>query len=223
VILRMILQTGTWLVFTGAIVFFAAGRIDWRPGWDFLTIMGVSSFAVGFWLAKRDPGLLAKRLGPLVQKDQTPADKIVLPVALVLFYIWLVVMALDGGRFGWSRVPIWLQALGAVLMISTMVICARVFRENSFAAPVVKIQADQTVISTGPYAIVRHPMYAGALPLFVGGPLVMNSWWGLAFLPLAVLGFAARIRIEERTLRGEFEGYAAYAARVGYRLLPLVW
>lgn len=110
-----------------------------------------------------------------------------------------------------------------MLVIATMIICTLVFRENSFAAPVVKIQDGQTVISTGPYAIVRHPMYAGALPLFVGAPLMMNSWWGLAFLPLAVFGLAGRVRIEERTLRGELAGYDAYAARVRYRLLPLVW
>jgi protein-S-isoprenylcysteine O-methyltransferase Ste14 len=87
----------------------------------------------------------------------------------------------------------------------------------------VKIQAGQTVISTGPYAIVRHPMYAGALPLFIGVPLLLNSWWGLVFFPIALLGLAGRVRIEERMLRRDLRGYDAYAGRVRYRLLPLVW
>lgn len=133
-ILRMVLQTGAWLIFTGAIVFFAAGRIDWLPGWDFVIVMGIASFGIGGWLAVSDPALLAERLGSLVQKDQTPADRIAMPAAMLLFYVWLVVMALDGGRFGWSHVPAWVQGLGAALVIATMVICTLVFRENSFAA-----------------------------------------------------------------------------------------
>jgi protein-S-isoprenylcysteine O-methyltransferase Ste14 len=120
-------------------------------------------------------------------------------------------------------VPIWAQGVGALLMISTMIAVAMVFRENSFAAPVVKIQEGQTVISTGPYALVRHPMYASAIPLFIGGPLVMNSWWGLVFLPVYLLGIGWRVRLEERTLRDELAGYDDYARRVRYRLAPLVW
>jgi protein-S-isoprenylcysteine O-methyltransferase Ste14 len=222
-VLRMSLQTGTWLAVTAAVLFFAAGRIDWRPGWDFLVVMGVSTFGIGFWLARRDPSLLAKRLGSPVQKDQAPADKIFMPAALAAFYLWLVVMALDSGRFGWSRVPGWAQALGGLLVIATMALCSLVFRENSFAAPVVKIQAGQTVIATGPYAIVRHPMYAGALPLFVGAPLLLGSWWGLAFAPLFVLGIGWRAVMEEKTLRIALGGYDDYARQVRYRLAPFVW
>lgn len=222
-ILRMIVQTGLWLVFTGAILFGAAGRIGWAPGWEFLAVLGVSSFGMGLWLALRDPRLLAERLGPLVQKDQTAADKVVMPAALILFYAWLVVMALDGGRFGWSHVPAAARVVGGALVAATFILCVVVFRENSFAAPVVKIQQGQTVVSTGPYAVVRHPMYASALPLFIGAPLLLNSWWGFGFLPIAVLGLAGRIRIEELTLRTSLAGYDAYAGRVRYRLLPLVW
>ena len=219
----MVLHTGLWLVFTGALMFCAAGRVEWRQGWAFLVVMGVSSFAMGFWLARRDPALLAKRMGPLVQKGQTGADKLFLPIALVLFYVWLVLMALDGGRFGWSSVPVWMQALGAGLMVASMLLCAWVFRENSFAAPVVKVQAGQSVISTGPYALVRHPMYAGAIKLFVGAPLLLGSWWGLLVLPVYLIGIGWRARHEEKTLIDALPGYADYVAQVRWRLAPLIW
>jgi protein-S-isoprenylcysteine O-methyltransferase Ste14 len=132
-------------------------------------------------------------------------------------------MALDGGRFGWSSVPVWAQAAGAVLIVLSMLLVARVFRENSFAAPVVKIQAGQSVISTGPYAIVRHPMYAAAIPIFIGMPLLLGSWWGFLMLPVYLLGVGWRARLEEKTIRDALQGYDDYAARVRYRLIPLVW
>jgi protein-S-isoprenylcysteine O-methyltransferase Ste14 len=133
------------------------------------------------------------------------------------------VMALDGGRFGWSSVPVWLQAVGAGLIAASMLLCAWVFRENSFAAPVVSVQDGQRVISTGPYAIVRHPMYAGAIPLFIGAPLLLSSWWGLVLSPVYLIGVGWRARLEERTLIDALPAYDAYAARVRYRLVPLVW
>ena len=219
----MILQTGVWLVFMGAILFFAAGTVNWPGGWAFLAIMGVMSFAAGFWLAARDPGLLDQRLGGIVQKDQPLADKLLSPALFVLFFGWLVFMAFDAARFGWSRAPVWAQGLGGLLTLSTFGLVYFVFRENRFAAPVVKIQAAQTVISTGPYALVRHPMYASVIPLFLGVPPLLGSWWGLAFTPVWIGALAARALIEEKTLRADLAGYEDYARRVRYRLIPLVW
>jgi protein-S-isoprenylcysteine O-methyltransferase Ste14 len=128
-------------------------------------------------------------------------------------------------RFAWSSVPGWVQALGALILCVGVWICYRVMRENSFAAPVVKIQKErgQTVISTGPYRYVRHPMYFGALFFFIGTSLLLGSWWGLAFA-LAIIGLLCiRIPIEEKALRAGLQGYDDYAARVRYRLIPLVW
>jgi protein-S-isoprenylcysteine O-methyltransferase Ste14 len=223
VIARMILQTGAALACIGAVMFVAAGTFHWPGGWAYLALMGLLSFAAGFWLAGRDPALLAQRLGAVVQKDQPLADKIFTPALFGLFFVWMVFMALDAVRFGWSHAPVWAQGLGGLLTISTFAVAAWVFRENSFAAPVVKIQAGQTVISTGPYALVRHPMYAGAIPYFFGVPLLLGSFWGLAFAPVWIAGLAVRALIEEKTLRAELSGYDAYAARVRYRLVPGVW
>lgn len=134
-------------------------------------------------------------------------------------------MSLDAARFGWSHVPLWLQALGALAIAFSMYIMFVIMRTNSFAVPVVKIQAErgQRVISDGPYAIVRHPMYSGALLLILGTPLLLGSWWGLALAPALILLFAVRAVMEERTLMAELPGYADYAARVRHRLVPFVW
>jgi protein-S-isoprenylcysteine O-methyltransferase Ste14 len=134
-------------------------------------------------------------------------------------------MALDAVRFGWSVVPLWVQALGVLAIAVSMYIMFLIMRTNSFAAPVVKIQAARghRVISDGPYAVVRHPMYGGAVLLILGIPLLLGSWSGLALSPLLVLLFATRAVKEERTLMAELPGYADYAARVRYRLVPMVW
>jgi len=133
-------------------------------------------------------------------------------------------MGLDR-RYGWSSVPVGLQALGAIGVFLSVYLGYLTFRENSFASPVVKIQTERahSVVTTGPYAYVRHPMYAGALFHFVGVPLLLGSWWGLAFLPAFVGLFAIRIGIEERTLRTALKGYDDYAARVRYRIIPWIW
>ncbi len=121
--------------------------------------------------------------------------------------------------------PLWLQVLGAIAIAVSMYIMYLIMRTNSFAAPVVKIQAERghRVISDGPYAIVRHPMYGGTLLLIVGIPLLLGSWWGLALSPRLILLFAVRAVMEERTLMAELPGYTDYAARVRYRLVPFLW
>jgi protein-S-isoprenylcysteine O-methyltransferase Ste14 len=159
-----------------------------------------------------------------VQKGQPTADKFLLIALFLSLAGWLVFMGL-GRRFGWSVVPAWAQVLGALGVAVCLWIGYRAMRENSFAAPVVKIQKErgQRVIDTGPYSYVRHPLYAGALFFFVGMPPLLSSWWGLAPTPAFVLLLAARIRLEEKTLRAGLEGYDAYTGRVRYRLVPLIW
>jgi protein-S-isoprenylcysteine O-methyltransferase Ste14 len=138
--------------------------------------------------------------------------------------LWLVAMGLDRRHLA-SDTLVPLQVLGLVLYLTSTLFTMWVFRANSFAAPVVKLQAEraQRVISTGPYAHVRHPMYSGMILFFAGVPLLLGSWWGLAMTPLLLALLAVRILIEERTLREGLPGYAEYAARVRYRLLPGVW
>jgi protein-S-isoprenylcysteine O-methyltransferase Ste14 len=145
-------------------------------------------------------------------------------VFIVAMLGWLVAMGLDRRHLASGMNVAW-QALGFALFLASTLFTLWVFRENSFAAPVVKLQADraQHVISTGPYTHVRHPMYSGMILFFASVPLILGSWRGLAIAPLFLVLLAVRIRIEERTLIAGLPGYADYAARVRYRLVPGMW
>jgi protein-S-isoprenylcysteine O-methyltransferase Ste14 len=134
-------------------------------------------------------------------------------------------MALDAQRWHTSDMPAVLNVAGGALVIAGFLATLFVFRENSFAAPVVRVQAEREhrVIDTGPYAIVRHPMYAAALLYLAGMPLLLGSWYGLFVMPLFVAGMAPRAVFEERLLRRDLPGYADYMSRVRYRLVPGIW
>jgi protein-S-isoprenylcysteine O-methyltransferase Ste14 len=222
---RFLLRTVLYLVFLGVILFGAAGTFAWSEAWIYLALSGVLSFGGGLWLARHDPGLLAERLGSLIQRDQKGWDKLFMSVMLALWVGWLVLIALDAKRYHWSDVPLALQIAGFTLICVGSYLVGLTFRENSYAAPVVKIQKERghRVVTTGPYAYVRHPMYAGALFFVVGAPLLLGSWWGLAGAAGLVLLIGMRAVLEERTLKAELDGYADYAARVRYRLVPHLW
>jgi protein-S-isoprenylcysteine O-methyltransferase Ste14 len=134
-------------------------------------------------------------------------------------------MAADAARWRWSTMPVSVQWVGCALLFVTLLFMHWTMRANSYAAPVVKIQKErnQKVITTGPYAIVRHPLYFGALFYVAATALVLGSYWGLIFVPLTALGFALRIGIEEKALREGLEGYDDYARRLPWRLIPYVW
>ncbi|UPK38792.1 isoprenylcysteine carboxylmethyltransferase family protein [Bradyrhizobium sp. 186] len=223
-IARLLLQNTIVTVAMGALLFACAGTLHWPSAWVFLITSALLGPLCGWWLYRVDPALLAERLRPVLQKDQPAADKVFMAVFVVAMLAWLALMGLDRRQLA-SDMPVALQALGFVLFLLSMLFTLWVFRENSFAAPVVKLQAQraQRVISTGPYAHVRHPMYSGMILFFAGAGLLLGSWWGLAMVPLFLVLFAVRIRIEERTLREGLPGYSDYVTRVRYRLLPGVW
>jgi protein-S-isoprenylcysteine O-methyltransferase Ste14 len=223
-IARLLLQNTIFVVGMGALLFASAGTLHWPSAWVLLVTSALLGPLCGWWLYRIDPALLAERLRPVVQRDQPAADKMFMTIFVVAMLAWLVAMGIDR-RLQSSDMPAALQALGFVLFLLCTLFTMSVFRENSFAAPVVKLQAEraQRVISTGPYAHVRHPMYSGLMMFFAGVPLLLGSWWGLAMLPLFLALLAVRIGIEERTLREGLPGYADYAARVRYRLVPGVW
>jgi protein-S-isoprenylcysteine O-methyltransferase Ste14 len=222
---RFLLRTVLYLVFLGVILFGAAGTFAWPEAWIYLALSGAVSFGGGLWLARHDPGLLAERLGSLIQRDQKGWDKLFMSVMLALWIGWLVLIPLDAKRYHWSDVPLALQIAGFALICAGSYLVGLTFRENSYAAPVVKIQKERghRVVTTGPYAYVRHPMYAGALFFVVGAPLLLGSWWGLAGAAGLVLLIGIRAVLEERTLKAELDGYADYATRVRYRLVPHLW
>jgi protein-S-isoprenylcysteine O-methyltransferase Ste14 len=223
-IARLFLQNSIFAIAVGAVLFASAGTLHWPGAWVLLITSIVLGPLCGWWLYRLDPALLAERLKPIIQKQQPAADKVFMTAFVLAILAWLVTMGLER-RQSASDMPLVLEALGLALLLLSTVFILWVFRENSFAAPVVKLQAEraQHVVSTGPYAYVRHPMYSGMMLFFIGVPLLLSSWWGIAIVPLFLLLFAIRIRIEERTLREGLRGYADYAARVRYRLLPGVW
>jgi protein-S-isoprenylcysteine O-methyltransferase Ste14 len=222
---KLIVQTFIWFGVIGLVLFLAAGTLDWPGAWAYLVEMVALSLAGGLLLARHDPDLLKERLASPIQKDQPLADKILLPILLLFMAGAIVLMAFDAVRFEWSYVPPWLQVIGGLLLLLSVAFIYRAMRENSFAAPVVKIQKErgQTVISTGPYSVVRHPFYTGALVYLVGTSLLLGSWWGLVAVLFVAALLCVRIGIEERALRVGLEGYDDYARRVRYRLIPLVW
>jgi len=224
-VINVIVQTIVWFGFMGAIIFGAAGTIDYVGGWLYLSAMIAISVVLGVYFARIDPGLLRERLEPPIQKDQPLADKLILIPLLLLLFGGMGFMAADAARWRWSTMPPSVQWAGCVLLLAAILFMSWTMRTNSFAAPVVKIQKErgQTVITTGPYAIVRHPLYFGALFYVAGTSLVLGSWWGFAMVPLVAFGFAIRIRVEEKALHEGLQGYADYARRVRWRLIPFVW
>ena len=217
-----------WLVVgflaTALALFLAAGTIAWSAGWiDLILFYGWLLVGIVL-LLKYNPGLLEERLS-LSQPNQKAWDKVFLLLFELFFFAWLVLMPLDAVRFHWSRMPLFLQVIGVVALVGSFFLISLTFRENSFLSPMVRIQEErnQTVISTGPYHYVRHPMYAGGLLLFLGTPLLLGSWYGLLLFLLFLPGIAVRAVLEERVLRKELPGYDAYMAQIKYRLIPYVW
>ncbi|MCK1745530.1 isoprenylcysteine carboxylmethyltransferase family protein [Bradyrhizobium sp. 139] len=223
-IAKLLLQNTISTVAMGALLFASAGTLQWPSAWVFLATCALLGPLCGWWLYRVDPALLAERLRPVLQRDQPAADKVFMTVFVFAMLAWLVAMGLDRRTLA-SDMPVAFQVLGLVLFLLSMLFVLWVFRENSFAAPVVKLQAEraQRVISTGPYAHVRHPMYSGVILFFAGVPLLLGTWWGLVMVPLILVLFAIRIGIEERTLREGLPGYSDYVTRVRYRLLPGIW
>jgi protein-S-isoprenylcysteine O-methyltransferase Ste14 len=223
-ITKLLLQNLFWVAGMGGLLCLSAGTLQWPAVWVFLATVAISGVAGGLWLARTDPALLAERMRPVMQANQPAADKAFILVFGCTSLLWFVAMGLDR-RVHASFMPLALQALGLAMLLASTGFILWVMRENSFAAPVVKVQADRGhhVVSTGPYALVRHPMYSGAVLFCIGAALLLGSWWGVLISPVFAVLFAIRTGIEERTLAADLPDYADYAARVRYRLLPGVW
>jgi protein-S-isoprenylcysteine O-methyltransferase Ste14 len=212
----------TGAVAMAGLLFLSAGTLDYWQAWVFIAVFVVASAATTVYLAVHDPKLLERRMkvGPGAEKEKT--QKIIMVLAITGFVTLLVVPALDH-RFGWSRVPFYLSVAADALIALSFLFTFFVFRENSYGASTIQIADDQKVISTGPYALVRHPMYAGALVMLAATPLALGSWWGLVILPLIVAALIWRLLDEERFLERNLPGYVEYKNKVRYRLIPYVW
>lgn len=223
-IARLLLQNLIWVAGLGALLFLPAGTLRWPAAWLYLATTAVLGLAGGLWLAKVDPALLEERMKPMMQAGQPAADKKFMLAFGFAALIWFIVIGLDR-RWHGSDMPVALQAFGYLLLLASSVLMLRVVRENSFAAPVVKVQSERghRVIDSGPYAVVRHPMYSAAVLYFAAIALLLGSWWALALSPAFPVLFSIRATIEERALTEGLPGYADYVARVRYRLVPGLW
>lgn len=213
------------IVFFTLPLFLAAGTVAWLAGWIFLVLFFGFVIVITLWLFRYNPDLLKERM-IIYKSDQKVWDKVfTFGLVFILFLGWLVLMPLDAVRFHWSQMPFWLQIVGAIILLCSFYLFFITYRENSYLSGMVRIQKDrgQKVVSTGPYHYVRHPMYAAALLLFIGTPLLLGSWYGLLGGLIVEVMVAIRAVLEERTLRKELDGYGAYMQQVKYRLIPYVW
>lgn len=219
---RVAIQFLLFPIYMGALIFLPAGTLNYWEAWVFVSVLFVCSVAFTIWLMINDPKLLERRLkiGPAAEKE--PAQKIIVRVALLAFAGSCVLPALDH-RFGWSDVPVSVVILGNILIALSYLVFYFVCRENTYGAATIQVEENQTVISTGPYALVRHPMYAGALIFMLGLPLALGSWWGLLMFIPGVAGLIWRLLDEEKFLSRNLAGYTEYENKVRHHLIPFVW
>src|ERR1039457_4677801 len=210
------------VVVMGALLFISAWTLNYWQAGTFLTVYFASSLAITLYLMKKDPKLLARRMsgGPTAEKE--PTQKIIMLFTSLGFIGLIVFPALDH-RFAWSHVPPYVVLAGDVLIALGFLGIFFVFRENTFSSSTIEITPDQKVISTGPYALVRHPMYAGALIMLLGIPMALGSWWGLLVIVAMVPALIWRLFDEETFLVRNLAGYGEYQYAVRFRLIPLVW
>lgn len=205
-----------------ALIFAPAGTLLYWQGWAYALVFVATSTIFTVYLALYDPELLRRRMQAGPAQEREPAQKIIMWFALLAFVLIIAVPALDH-RFGWSQPPWWIAVAGDLLVVLGFYFFHRVMRVNSFAASTIRVEQGQQVASTGPYAFVRHPMYAGAFVLLIGTPLALGSWWGLLVVPVFLPVLAFRIVNEEEVLARDLPGYTAYQQQVRYRLIPFVW
>jgi protein-S-isoprenylcysteine O-methyltransferase Ste14 len=210
------------LAFFAALLLWPAGTLNYWQAWVFTGVFLVSTLVPSFYLAVKDPAALRRRMkaGPLA--ETRALQKLIITGTILAVVAVLVVSALDH-RFGWSHVPTAVVVIGNVLVAVGLVMAQLVVIQNSYAAATITVEADQKVVDTGLYGLVRHPMYVGTLIMMIGTPLALDSYWGLLAIVLALPILAARINDEEKMLRQELAGYEEYTHEVHYRLVPGVW
>ena len=207
------------LLIIGLLLFFPAGTFDFWQAWLFIGVLFVPMFIAGIVLMIRQPELLRKRLDA---KEQQQEQKWVVVLSGLMFIAVFVVAGLNR-RFGWYMLPDWAVYVATAIFLVAYAMYAEVMRENVWLSRIVEVQENQQVVSTGLYGIVRHPMYAATLLLFLSMPLVLASPWSFAIMLLYIPIIALRIRNEEQVLERELKGYTEYKQRVRYKVIPFIW
>jgi protein-S-isoprenylcysteine O-methyltransferase Ste14 len=209
-------------VVMGLLLFLPAGTVHYWEAWAYLSIFTGASALITRYLMRKDPALLARRMRGGPTAETQPAQQFIMLCTSIAFIALLVVPAFDH-RFGWSYMPVEAVMAGDALVAIGFYLIFIVYRENTFTSAIIEVAENQKVISTGPYAIVRHPMYASGSLYLLGTPLALASYWG--FVPIAAMMpfLIWRLIDEERFLAGNLPGYTAYQKQVRYRLVPFVW
>ena len=206
-------------IIVALLIFLPAGTIAYTCGWLFMALLFVPMLIAGFVMFRKAPTFLKKRLDA---KEKQSTQKGVLAFSGLMFIAGFVVAGLDF-RFGWSIVPVWVVSGAAVLLLISYALYAEVMRENAYLSRTIKVEEGQTVVDTGMYGIVRHPMYAVTILLFLMIPLVLGSFYALIFFAFYPVIIVIRLKDEEALLRRELPGYEAYMQKVKYRLIPYLW
>jgi protein-S-isoprenylcysteine O-methyltransferase Ste14 len=211
------------IVAMAALLFVPAWTLDYWQAWTFLAVYFASSVAISLYLLmKKDAQLLARRMSGGPTAEKRTAQKIIMSFTSLGFIGLLVVPACDH-RLAWSHMPPYVVLAGDLLVMLGWFVIFLVFRENTFASATIELAPGQKVISTGPYALIRHPMYAGALVMLFGIPLALGSWWGTLVIAGIMPALIWRLFDEEKFLAGNLPGYVDYQHNVRYRLIPHVW
>jgi protein-S-isoprenylcysteine O-methyltransferase Ste14 len=203
-------------------VFWPAGTFDYWRGWAFIAVFAVATMIPSLYLAATNQAALKRRMQAGPAAETRPLQKVIITFAFIAMGAMIVVSALDF-RFGWSSVPAAVSVVGDVMVAVGLLIAMITTIQNGYAAANIKVESDQKVVSTGFYALVRHPMYFGNVVLMLGVPLALGSYWGLLFVILGLAVLAVRILDEEKVLAQQLTGYTDYDQRVHYRLVPGVW
>ena len=214
-----LMKFGCGLLLVGLLIFLPAGTLVYTYGWLLIGLLFGPMLIAGFVMLAKSPDFLRKRLDA---KERQGTQKGVVAFSGLMFIAGFVVAGLDF-RFGWSTVPAWVIVTASVLFLIAYALYAEVMRENAYLSRTVKVEEGQTVVDTGLYGIVRHPMYAVTILLFLMIPLVLGSWYALiafAFYPAIII---VRLKDEEDLLTRELSGYAEYKQKVKYRIIPFVW
>lgn len=218
-ITEALLKFGLGIVLTAALVFLPAGTLHFPNGWLLMAVLFLPMLAAGVILLIKRPALLEQRLK---SKETQREQNLVVKLSGLMFIVGFILAGLDF-RFRWTLLPDWVSYLAALIFLLAYLLYAEVLRENPWLSRTVEVQEEQTVVSTGLYGIVRHPMYTATLLLFLSMPLILGSLLSfLVFLAYPVI-IAKRIRNEEALLKADLPGYAAYRQKVRWRLIPFIW
>lgn len=207
------------LLLVGLLIFLPAGTLQYAYGWLFVGLLFVPMLIAGFVMISKSPEFLKKRLDA---KEKQGTQRGVVAISGLMFIAGFVVAGLDF-RFGWSNMPAWVAIVASVLFLVAYALYAEVMRENAYLSRTIKVEEGQTVVDTGLYGIVRHPMYAVTILLFLMIPLILGSWYALIVFVFYPAVIVVRLKDEEELLTNELPGYCEYKQRVKYRLIPFIW